>query len=335
MVYLISVSPYAHVLHTNYVPPDSELHEIKAFLLNPETELRRLETELTRIRAILDDLVSEHDKLNNFVDAHKALISPVRRLPPEILQEIFIRCLTTRNSVMHRSEAPMLLTEVCVEWRRIALSTPALWSTLHLPFPGSIGVEEVPNVRFDVAKAWLTRSGELPLSISVYDMNWTIRRSTFLDLLGPFIHRCRVLRFSILNPDVNQLNSLVLPLLEEITIADWYPQTDSYLLAASQTNSYAFLKGISSLKKATLLGCYNLEPGLHLPSAQFRSVAFASLHDDPYYTNSSVGDTQKLSEAPGRFPVLRLGGVCIPFYRCTRQCAHHHSSSSLLLHPCR
>jgi hypothetical protein len=39
--------------------------------------------------------------LGAYVDTHKALISPARRLPLDIIEEIFVACLPThRNCVM-------------------------------------------------------------------------------------------------------------------------------------------------------------------------------------------------------------------------------------------
>lgn len=116
-----------------------------------------------RGRVILDNLLAEHDRLKQFVDVRQILISSVRRLPPEILQEISIHCLSaSRNPVIHSSEASMLLTEVYTDWKKLALFTPALWSSLHLVFPRSAPAlsDGSRYARFNAALAWF-----LPLSI--------------------------------------------------------------------------------------------------------------------------------------------------------------------------
>ncbi|KAJ7022722.1 hypothetical protein C8F04DRAFT_1137129 [Mycena alexandri] len=106
---------------------------------------------------------------------HKALLSPLRRLPLDIIQEIFLACIPThRNCVMSASEAPVLLGRICSSWRAIALSTPRLWSRLHIVEPQRLpqrfnGADIAAKAaqRFATTKMWLGRSGNCPLSISL------------------------------------------------------------------------------------------------------------------------------------------------------------------------
>ncbi|KAF8874601.1 hypothetical protein BD779DRAFT_249504 [Infundibulicybe gibba] len=59
----------------------------------------------------------------------------VSRLPPEILGEIFLHCLPLgKRGTFSTRHAPWLLTKVCRSWRKVALSTPLLWSR----FPSSL-----------------------------------------------------------------------------------------------------------------------------------------------------------------------------------------------------
>ncbi|KAF7357914.1 hypothetical protein MVEN_00837800 [Mycena venus] len=100
-------------------------------------------------------------------------MSPIRRLPLDILEQIFVACLPThRNCVMSAQEAPVILGRICSSWRTISLATPRLWSRLHIVEPTGL---ESPNSlntlrrlqRLEVANSWLRRSGECPLSISL------------------------------------------------------------------------------------------------------------------------------------------------------------------------
>ncbi|KAJ7646476.1 hypothetical protein FB45DRAFT_712843, partial [Roridomyces roridus] len=48
------------------------------------------------------------------VDSHTALVSYPRRLPVDIVREIFVACLPAhRNAVMSAQEAPLLLSRIC------------------------------------------------------------------------------------------------------------------------------------------------------------------------------------------------------------------------------
>ncbi|KAF7376630.1 hypothetical protein MSAN_00079800 [Mycena sanguinolenta] len=168
------LSPFASQLGMNYCPSDPELAQVKAFLVEPCLRLKSLDEEIAVLRQALDKLTAERHALGAYVDAHKALLSPVRRLPLDIIGLIFMACLPThRNCVMSAKEAPVLLGRICSSWRAISLSTPRLWSRLHIVGPtrfNSVSSEDhhaKVAQRLEVADAWLRRSGTCPLSISL------------------------------------------------------------------------------------------------------------------------------------------------------------------------
>ncbi|KIJ94895.1 hypothetical protein K443DRAFT_11769 [Laccaria amethystina LaAM-08-1] len=173
-------SPYASNLHTNYTPTESETFQIKQFLTEPLKRLSSLDAEIGRVQSILDGLHHERRALSDEIEAHRALISPSRQLPLDVLGEIFIHCLPEgRNAVMSSQEAPILLGRICSAWRSISLSTPRLWASLHIPTPTQITkTRQVPaqpdptfiakmERRYEAAWEWIGRSGENPISISV------------------------------------------------------------------------------------------------------------------------------------------------------------------------
>ncbi|KAJ7050001.1 hypothetical protein C8F01DRAFT_1264531 [Mycena amicta] len=88
-------------------------------------------------------------------------ISPIAKLPVELLGEIFLSTLadwspmTEEPSKLHVE--PLTLSHVCAHWRAIALSLPMLWSTLWIDRPRAA---HVPMVAL-----WLERSHSFPLSI--------------------------------------------------------------------------------------------------------------------------------------------------------------------------
>ncbi|KAJ6562564.1 hypothetical protein B0H19DRAFT_892918, partial [Mycena capillaripes] len=121
-------SPFAAQLGTNYCPKDAEILDIKTFLVEPTLQLKRLDEKIADLQKAIDRLAAERNVLGAFVEGHKAVISPVRRLPLDIIQEIFVACIPThRNCVMSTAEAPVLLGRICSSWRVISLSTPRLW----------------------------------------------------------------------------------------------------------------------------------------------------------------------------------------------------------------
>jgi len=90
------------------------------------------------------------------------------RLPPEIMSDIFGLCIPLMThdywpglDFQLGISTPLTLSSVCRLWRSITHSTPALWTSfrIYLPF-------KVPQ-RIQQAQQWLSRSGQLPLSIKV------------------------------------------------------------------------------------------------------------------------------------------------------------------------
>ncbi|KAF7341990.1 hypothetical protein MVEN_01786000 [Mycena venus] len=177
-------SPFASRLGSNYCPTDDELPQIKGLLIEPCLKLKSLDDEIATMRKALEKLTEERDALRAYVDAHEALMSPIRRLPLDILEHIFVACLPThRNCVMSAQEAPVILGRICSSWRAMSLSTPRLWSRLHIVEPTSPELSNSPSTssssrrllqleakvtqRLEVINTWLRRSGQCPLTISL------------------------------------------------------------------------------------------------------------------------------------------------------------------------
>ncbi|KAJ7823974.1 hypothetical protein B0H14DRAFT_1306829 [Mycena olivaceomarginata] len=156
-------SRFSRHLNTNYIPSDAEIDFIRVELVSHTQELARINEHIRALSA-------QRDKIQAYIEPYRALISHPRRLPVDILREIFIACLpANRNAVMSAREAPLLLGRICSAWRTIALSTPRLWASLHAPL--DYIVETKPR-KLAVIE-WLQRSGVAPLSLSVCpERNW-------------------------------------------------------------------------------------------------------------------------------------------------------------------
>lgn len=88
-------------------------------------------------------------------------LTPIQRLHPEILAEIFTFCLSTND--VGTNHAPLLLCNVCSSWRALAIMTPLLWTNLNLRFKSLVDSNMQSVV--DGIHTWLGRSGILPLTI--------------------------------------------------------------------------------------------------------------------------------------------------------------------------
>ncbi|KAJ6481721.1 hypothetical protein C8R45DRAFT_1002832 [Mycena sanguinolenta] len=244
-------SPFASNLGTNYCPRDDELVQIKSLLTEPCARLKRLEDEIAVLQKTMDKLIEERDTVGAFVEAHKALTSPLRRLPLDIIEELFMACLpTNRNCVMSAMEAPVLLGRVCSSWRTISLSTPRLWSRLHIveptrPYRADPSLYEAKLAqRLEVAKTWLQRSGMCPLSISLESnldhgisppltpnpAHFSSGPNLFLNLLIPLASRWQNIRLTIPPPALETLSALTekdVPLLKYFKLVQRPDQPNS------------------------------------------------------------------------------------------------------------
>jgi len=176
------------LLQNNDIPSDSTIREVTESLKAPLNELGEIDKEIQRLCELVDNLKIKRQSIQKIIDDHNVILSPVRRLPVDVLHEIFFQCLPThRNPIMKAAEAPVLLTRICSSWRAIALSSPRIWSRIHVPLPGdpcfSPEYELITDAttlntrrqlfagvvkrRCDVVRRWLSRSGTCPLSISI------------------------------------------------------------------------------------------------------------------------------------------------------------------------
>ncbi|KAF7348307.1 hypothetical protein MSAN_01784400 [Mycena sanguinolenta] len=184
----LSNSPFANRLNTNYVPSDSEVLEIRALVLDPSAEIARIDTQIEALEITLGQLKEQRAALKGPIDAHKALISPMRRIPQDVLLEIFFACLPTEhNAVIDPAEAPLVLGRISRHWRDVAYSVPMLWSSIHIP---ALNYSLTPpNILLRLEKiveAWLERSATCPLSVSLIDH--TDYTDPNLDM-NPLIHQ--------------------------------------------------------------------------------------------------------------------------------------------------
>ncbi|KAJ7732351.1 hypothetical protein DFH07DRAFT_846572 [Mycena maculata] len=186
-------TPYEEILHTNAVPSDQECLRIRDLVVATMKERDKNAVKIAHLKAELDKLAQKEENLTEFIDAHLALVSPARRLPHDILAEIFTWCFPSNGQArIDPEDAPLLITHICREWRNLALSLPRLWASLHIELSGYH-----LQARIDEGvEYWLARSADLPLSISLKIPTHSLRTSVpLLDALMKYSHRWEHVRF--------------------------------------------------------------------------------------------------------------------------------------------
>jgi hypothetical protein len=159
---VLPTTPVPDLLGGNYVVSEFHAQMICDTISAAQADISRLDGEITRLQVVLDGLTNKRDALQTYTHSHTALVAPIRRLPPEVLSEIFLR-YNDKNSLSYLQRlntAPLLLGSVCSRWRAIALSTPRLWTSFALAIrPKYLKSDAM------LAKTWLARAGTCPLTI--------------------------------------------------------------------------------------------------------------------------------------------------------------------------
>ncbi|KAF9444965.1 hypothetical protein P691DRAFT_676615, partial [Macrolepiota fuliginosa MF-IS2] len=120
------------LFRTNNSPTDNESALARNALAKSLGSINLIDNEISHFQDRLETLSLEQQQLYASLETYRGSLAPVRRLFPEILQEVFYHCLpTAHNAVMSATEAPLLLGRVCSQWRRVAYSTPKLWASIH------------------------------------------------------------------------------------------------------------------------------------------------------------------------------------------------------------
>ncbi|KAJ6494595.1 hypothetical protein DFH09DRAFT_1337707 [Mycena vulgaris] len=240
---------------------------------------------------------------------------------------------------MAPEEAPLLLVQICSAWRRLALSIPDLWASLHIVVPSSSRVDDLAVT----VTSWLSRSGVLPLSISLTlsqptDADGVLIEpdcdpSPVLAALAVFSSRWKNIRmvpwsFSGFEA-LTQLSLEDVPLLQALSVGsfDW-----GELDITKPTLPWRFLSILakSDLRRVTISSGYNFA-ALRLPWAtlthlkiiRHRGVQRAShlrftIHDAREILQKCplLEDCQlDITNADDSAPVLLLAPVYLPHLR--------------------
>jgi hypothetical protein len=83
-------------------------------------------------------------------------------MPPELHREVFCYCLPEDRDVRDMStDTPLLLGQICNQWRLVSVGTSALWITLTALFLRNL--YRHPKAAVKSMELWFLRSAGTPL----------------------------------------------------------------------------------------------------------------------------------------------------------------------------
>ncbi|KAF5345821.1 hypothetical protein D9756_010896 [Leucocoprinus leucothites] len=119
-------SPFPLLLRTSDPITDEEHNIVVTAVTRVQLELDSL-AEIQRVQGETESSYRQRLALEDFLQQHNSLLHWPRRVPADILIDIFFWC-TEDNTLV-----PFNISHVCKRWRCIALATPQLWRKVPIP----------------------------------------------------------------------------------------------------------------------------------------------------------------------------------------------------------
>ncbi|KAJ7656165.1 hypothetical protein DFH06DRAFT_476749 [Mycena polygramma] len=130
------------LLRSNSLPADRSHFDV--VIASSRSEVARYDTAIQPLQVLLDRMIRERAELLHYADGCRSLFSPIRRLPTEIITNIFTLCspepvsfydpededqwddMLDRSSQLHLRR----LSQVSSRWQDIVMQSPQLWTTI-------------------------------------------------------------------------------------------------------------------------------------------------------------------------------------------------------------
>ncbi|KAJ7167141.1 hypothetical protein C8R43DRAFT_917384 [Mycena crocata] len=177
------------LVRSNDPPTDHQAEEIQRLIALKLPELSQLEDSISKLSLILSELRFQKRQRTDSVSTLRGVLSPIRRLPSEILGEIFLNLTNGddgEDPITDFEKPPGLLGRVSSRWRAVSRNMPRLWNCPYLTADAFTTNSQAAFIR-----EIFQRSQNLPLDVdllSTYeDPNPT--HGGCLDVVWEFHHR--------------------------------------------------------------------------------------------------------------------------------------------------
>ncbi|KAJ6451666.1 hypothetical protein C8R47DRAFT_1169932 [Mycena vitilis] len=218
------------ILLSNIPPQPGTEATLRHVIRTAPAELERYDAEIDQLQGLLSRLASERRALAAHLAACRQVSAPVRRLPVELLTEIFEECIPVKENTMipHAStygeelnrlaKCSLLgLSQVCSLWHIVAIGTPHLWSTIFVDT--SLWGESPKSADrcLSLIRRSLTRSRERPLVLRI-NCSANIYSPSVLQIFSSHARRWQDVHLTIPREFTTHLKSArgKLPLLDSL-----------------------------------------------------------------------------------------------------------------------
>jgi len=147
----------------SHIPDSSEVQQSLFAMQDFYKKIRETNLQIDELQEVIRSHVEYRDEQFDQIILHRAFIAPVRRLPFEILGEIFGFLIETPNEDGFYP-LPLGISRVSRFWNQVVMNTPRLWSRITIA-PQRRGA--IPLLKLPI---WLKRAGLVPLALTInYD----------------------------------------------------------------------------------------------------------------------------------------------------------------------
>ncbi len=334
-------SRMSQLLESNNPPLHTERLLLEGFIDENLEFVASLQERVSKARAILNELLKEQRGVKDMIESCKTIIRPIRKVPEDIVREIFLTLWDTEKEgkdSLNKRFTPLVVSQVCRDWRNIALSMSQLWSTITLDFD-----QHLNELRCQyLLQTYLVRSANHDIILSLRSTRDISKSSiipalllsapqwTNISMIIPSksrhafsaargcLHRLNRLSVELTNEDYHVESTepsfdafQYAPLLRSLSLKGIRRSIGRMSLPWSQLTEYTgdntttryigILARASDMERASLQ-CF--EDGTHQTSShqRLRILHVQEVRQSPYGTNSEGGILQFLSCV--EFPIL-------------------------------
>ncbi|KAK7048071.1 hypothetical protein R3P38DRAFT_2867227 [Favolaschia claudopus] len=320
-----TIPSYGDISESASVASRTFEEQVKCLIAASEEKIGRLEVQVR-------DLLCIRDRERGLVATLKLIIAPIRKLPAELLTEIFLYTGVTKRDVIR-------ISHVCAYWRQLSHNTPALW---RRALPAKVAKSDSPE-HVAAAKAWLDRSAPLTIPMTFAS---TISPAV-LDLLLSTAPRWETLDVNDRPHVLTALAKLPSDALKQLRAVQIYGKRDGHLGITSAFLCAPLLRGVTlsiapftedfPMPWAQLTQLILTDPRLHICLSilvQCTSLVYANIDTDMDGDSFSIPELVTLPELQTFFLSIPGGNIAPCFQsltlpKLTKLELRHYSTDTL------
>ena len=157
-------------------PANARLKVVREQISETVAHVQALKSQVEQAESKLRDLREKEAAILEMSEDHRRVLSVVRNLPEDVFREIFIACIEADMPTLSYLVTPLpyILAQISSGLRRIALATPAIWTSMDAQINPYHHEHEITNPQFysilaRKAREWFDQAGGLALTVFMGD----------------------------------------------------------------------------------------------------------------------------------------------------------------------